>query len=217
MTDRPGDSGCGRDFNLLFFRPVGNRPTKRILNLGPVGKEPTRAKGDAATGAGESLMSDARIGMLTGEFRRVYDDRYRIALPPELADLVAHENEEAVLAKEREGCLSLWKREVWRQKFDGGVELIQKKLELARLEQQTVKIQRLFRLLSTRSRVVKLAARHRLLVPEGFREFLSVEPNSEVMVVGAGLCLEIWNPAAWNAYVKQDIGGFHELLEELIA
>ncbi len=56
-------------------------------------------------------------------------------------------------------------------------------------------VQMLGRLLSSRHRTVELAGRGRLLVPEGFREFLKVEAGGDVMVVGAGVCVEIWNPA----------------------
>lgn len=153
---------------------------------------------------------------LSGEYRRVYDDRYRIALPPELAESIAGESEDCVLAKEREGCLSLWNAEFWNKKIRGRVDLIRQKLELDVLEHgDLVKLQRFSRLLSTRSRPVKLGGRSRLLIPEGFREFLAVEPNSEVILLGAGICLEIWNPKVWFAYLPQDIGNFHELVKEL--
>lgn len=159
-------------------------------------------------------MSEASP-LIEGEFRRVYDDRYRIALPPECVDPLVGSGEDCVLAKEREGCLSLWNADLWKRKIEGGVELIRHKLRLDYLDRDLPKLQRFVRLLSTRSRPVKLGQRGRLVVPEGFREFLAVEPNSEVIVVGAGVCLEIWNPSVWVAYLRQDIGEFHSLFKEL--
>lgn len=158
-----------------------------------------------------SLADEATF--LIGEFRRVYDDRYRIALPPELIDPLVGASTDAVVAKERDGCLSLWKPETWKAKFEGGVSLIQMKAKLDKLD--LASLQRFSRMLSTRSRPITLGARGRLLVPEGFREFLAVEPNSEVIVVGAGLCIEIWNPQVWHAYLREDIGQFHTLFKEL--
>jgi MraZ protein len=154
--------------------------------------------------------------LILGEYRRVYDDRYRIALPPEATDPMGGDGADCVLAKEREGCLSLWSSELWKNKVDVGVGLIQEKLKAHYLDRDLSKLQHFSRLLSTRSRAVKLGQRGRLLVPEGFREFLAVEPNSEVIVVGAGVCLEIWNPQVWHAYVRQDIGQFHALFKELV-
>lgn len=156
--------------------------------------------------------------LITGEFRRVYDDRYRIALPPECVELIADEGADCVLAKEREGCLSLWNAELWRKKVDVGVELLKHKLQLNLVDQKDLsKLQRFTRLLSTRSRTIKLGARGRLLVPEGFREFLGVEPNSETIIVGAGVCLEIWKPDVWQAYLREDISQFDNLYKELVS
>jgi MraZ protein len=155
--------------------------------------------------------------LILGEFSRVYDDRYRIALPPECVDLIAGEDGECILAKEREGCLSLWNAELWKQKFDSRVQVLQQKYASGMLDRsELVKLQRLSRLLSTRSRPVKLGQRGRLLVPEGFREFLAVTANSEVIIVGAGLCLEIWNPQIWHSYLREDVGEFHTLFEEML-
>lgn len=156
-----------------------------------------------------------KSSLITGEHRRVYDDRYRIALPPECMTSIAADGEEAVLAKEREGCLSLWNVSRWQKTVEGPVGLLEHKLSLQLLDRESSKVQRFVRLLSTRSKRVKLGQRSRLLVPEGFREFLNVEPNSEVIVVGAGVCLEIWNPIVWTAYLREDLSQFHSLFQEL--
>jgi len=161
-------------------------------------------------------MSQANA-LILGEFRRVYDERYRIALPPECVGPIGGDDAECVLAKEREGCLSLWNAELWKQKIDGGLEVLKTKLQHSFLDRDLAKVQRFARLLSTRSRPVKLGQRGRLLVPEGFREFLAVEPNSEVLIVGAGVCLEIWNPQVWVNYLRGDIGEFNSLFKELTA
>ena len=83
------------------------------------------------------------------------------------------------------------------------------------MERRWSDVQRLGRLLSTRFRTVKLTNRSRLLIPEGYREFLDVEPNQEVMIVGAAVCVEIWNPAAWMDVLKQDMPEFGLLFQDL--
>ena len=50
---------------------------------------------------------------LTGEFKRVVDDRFRITLPPELAEPISDVQGDVILAKERAGCLSLWRVADW--------------------------------------------------------------------------------------------------------
>ena len=76
-------------------------------------------------------------------------------------------------------------------------------------------VQQWGRLLSTRQRSIKLAQRGRLIIPEGFREFLGVEPGSSVMVVGAALCVELWHPENWRTHLAAEIPKFRDLEETL--
>ena len=46
--------------------------------------------------------------LLIGEFVRTLDERFRLAVPPELLDPLLADGPRLVLAKERAGCLSLW-------------------------------------------------------------------------------------------------------------
>jgi MraZ protein len=152
---------------------------------------------------------------ILGEFCRALDERYRLSIPSELGDALTAESIDCVLAKERPGCLSLWSAPVWQSKLDQGVELLQQKMRAGRLEGRIADVQRLGRLLSTRHKPVQLAGRGRLLIPEGFREFLGVEPGGEVMVVGAAVCVEIWEPKAWIEYLKVRMPKFGRLFDRL--
>ncbi|MEX0715187.1 MAG: division/cell wall cluster transcriptional repressor MraZ [Planctomycetaceae bacterium] len=152
---------------------------------------------------------------ITGELKRTIDDRFRVTLPADMAEAISDAEGETILAKERYGCLSLWRAADWRGRIDSGVELIRRKIESGRMEQRWGDVQRLGRLLSTRSRTVKLANRSRLLIPEGYREFLDVEVNQDVLLVGAVICVEIWNPAAWMEVLRQDMPEFGPLFRDL--
>ncbi len=152
---------------------------------------------------------------ITGEHKRTIDERFRIALPADLSQAVTDEAGETILAKERYGCLSLWRARDWQRRLNDGVGLIRQKIQAGRMEQRWGEVQRLGRLLSTRSKTVKLANRSRLLVPEGYREFLDVPANQEVIVVGAAICVEIWNPQCWLDVLKQDMPGFGPLFQDL--
>lgn len=152
---------------------------------------------------------------LTGEHRRTIDDRHRLSLPPEFAAEVSDEGGDVILAKERRGCLSLWRPTEWQQRLDSGVRLLQEKIRAGRMEQRWGDVQRLGRLLSTRHQTITLANRSRLLLPDGFRQFLALEDSREVVVVGAVICVEIWNPAAWLAMLQDEMPDFGELLKDL--
>lgn len=152
---------------------------------------------------------------LLGEYPRTLDERYRLSIPIELLPGLGEEEGDLILAKERPGCLSLWNARVWQSHLDQGVELIKAKMRAGKFEGQLSRVQLLGRLLSTRHRVVQIAARGRLLVPEGFREFLRAEPGSEVLVVGAAVCIEIWNPALWLSYLEGRMPKFRRLFDRL--
>ena len=153
--------------------------------------------------------------MLVGEFQRTLDDRFRLSLPPELGAHLAVDGAECMLAKERPGCLSLWSMSSWRSRWESSVSLVEAKMRAGKLAGKLGQVQSLGRLLSTRYRSVPLAGRSRLVVPEGFREFLRVAPGGEVVVVGACVCVELWSPPHWIEYVDRRMPRFARLLERL--
>jgi MraZ protein len=159
----------------------------------------------------------AAAELLIGEFLRTLDERYRLAIPPELLDPLLAAGPKLVLAKERAGCLSLWSAAIWKPRIDAAVDVVRSKMQAGLLAQRVSQLQDLGRLLSTRHTTVTLAGRARLVVPEGFREFLGVEPGGEVVVVGAAVCVEIWQPAAWTAFVTSEMPGFRQRIDELTA
>ncbi|APZ94845.1 division/cell wall cluster transcriptional repressor MraZ [Fuerstiella marisgermanici] len=152
---------------------------------------------------------------ITGEVRRTIDDRFRLTLPPDFAEGISDEDGNVIVAKERTGCLSLWRSEEWKKRLDSGVELLRQKIDSGRMEGRWGDVQRLGRLLSTRHQQVTLAKRSRLLIPEGFRQFLGSTAGQEVVVVGAVICVEIWNPDNWLDVLKTEMPDFGDLFKTL--
>jgi MraZ protein len=155
------------------------------------------------------------LPLLIGEHVRTLDDRYRLTLPAEFTAALVAAGSELVLAKERPGCLSLWPAMAWKPRLEASLEVLRSKLEAGVLAQRVGRLQELGRLLSTRHRVVGLAGRDRLVVPEGFREFLAVEPGNDLLVVGAAVCVELWEPSAWSGFIASEMPGFRDRLDEL--
>jgi len=153
--------------------------------------------------------------LLIGEFSRTLDDRYRLSLPPELTEPLTASGGKMVLAKERAGCLSLWPAAIWKPRIDAAVDVVRSKMQAGLLTQRVAQLQDLGRLLSTRHRLVTLGDRGRLVVPEGFREFLAVEPGTDLLVVGAAVCVELWQPAAWTAFVTSEMPEFRRRIDDL--
>lgn len=153
--------------------------------------------------------------ILIGEHVRTLDDRFRLTLPAEFTRALLASGQTLVLAKERPGCLSLWPAAAWVPRLESAIEVLRSKLEAGVLSRRTAQVQDLGRLLSTRHRQVTLAGRDRLVVPEGFREFLAVEPGSDLLVVGAAVCVELWQAAAWSTFIAAEMPGFGARLDEL--
>lgn len=152
---------------------------------------------------------------IQGETKRALDERYRLTIPEGMSAAVTDKEGNTILAKERPGCLSLWKPEHWQRRLEAGVAVIQQKISAGRFEQRWSEVQRWGRLLSTRAKTVQLAGRSRLVIPEGFREFLEVPAGQEVMVVGAVICVEIWNPQWWLETLKSEMPEFGPLFKQL--
>ena len=152
---------------------------------------------------------------ILGEFRRTLDERYRVTIPLEWTNPLSGDGADCILVKERPGCLSLWNGAGWQAKLDERVELIERKMRLGELARRVEQVQMLGRLLSTRHSQVQLTDRGRLLIPEGFRRFLRAQGGGKLMLVGAAVCVEIWEPDAWVDYLEGRMPKFRRLFDRL--
>ena len=152
---------------------------------------------------------------ILGEYVRTLDQRFRLGIPSTFLKILIAQNPQLILAKEQTGCLSLWPENVWRPHIESAVKLVQSTLHAGKLMQRTQEVQELGRLLSTRHKVVSVAERGRLVIPESFRGFLAVEPKSDLIVVGAAVCVELWQPTAWNAFISDEMPMFQKKIDAL--
>lgn len=197
--------GCPRLFGCL---ETDFRDDRRLTVI-------VRQVGDDKFGEESCAMAGAATDLILGEFPRTLDERYRVAIPTEMVSLLGAEEGRCVLAKERPGCLSLWEAKAWTERMQAGVDLIRAKMRAGKLEGRSTQVQVLGRLLSTRHADVQLGDRGRLLIPDGFREFLKAAGGGEVMLVGAGVCIEIWHPTAWLDYLERRMPRFRKLFDRL--
>jgi len=160
-------------------------------------------------------MTKPQGKLILGEYRRAIDDRYRLTIPTEMLESWAEPQASCMLVKQRPGCLSLWRSADWEANLETGMRVVETKWQAGRLSDRMDDVQTLGRLLSTRHRPVQLAARGRLLIPEGFREFLGVEAGAELFVVGAAVCIEIWEQNAWLDCLSSEIPRFGAILDDL--
>ena len=153
--------------------------------------------------------------LIQGEFHCSLDERFRLSLPKNLVEQLDIVGSGVVLAKERPGAISLWGGEQWQARHEADIGILQGKLDAGRLDDRIEELRQLGRLMSTRHTEVNLSSTGRFSIPQPFRSFLGVEASGDVMVVGAAVCVEVWNPEAWVAYVGDQIPDFRQLLDEL--
>ncbi len=89
------------------------------------------------------------------------------------------------------------------------------KINAGKLNEKLADVQLLGRLLSTRHKSIPVAERGRVVLPDGFREFLGVDPGSDVMVVGAAICIEIWHPQKWIEHLGEQMPEFGSLFDKI--
>lgn len=170
----------------------------------------------SAPGVGRRwCLMAAEMKLIQGEFHCSLDERFRLSLPKNLVEQLDIVGSGVVLAKERPGAISLWGGEQWQARHEADIGILQGKLDAGRLDDRIEELRQLGRLMSTRHTEVNLSSTGRFSIPQPFRSFLGVEASGDVMVVGAAVCVEVWNPEAWVAYVGDQIPDFRQLLDEL--
>ena len=88
------------------------------------------------------------FSLILGEFRRSLDERFRLSIPTELIEKLGLDNSEAVLVKERPGCLSLWRADAWKAKLETNIQIIESKVRANRMSARSRELQTVGRLLS---------------------------------------------------------------------
>lgn len=137
-----------------------------------------------------------------GTYEYTIDDRGRVPLPARYREAFAAG---VVLVEAEDGCVELYTATGYEE-------------EAAFLTSQRAhrkKSRRLRRGFFARSMDADMDRQGRVLLPPRFRQHGDL--NGAVIVVGRGECLEVWNPARWEAeraLVDQEFGAALESLEE---
>ena len=155
---------------------------------------------------GESRGKWGRVGAasaLMGEFRHTIDEKGRLTLPARIREELGTL---FVATKGLDGCLFLYPGPEWA--------VVEAKLRALPLTQKGARA--MVRLFFSGAAECRCDAQGRVLLPANLRAFAQLE--REGVVAGVGGRVEVWNPAAWDSYVKQadaDIGDIAERLEGL--
>lgn len=146
------------------------------------------------------------MSFFTSEYDCKLDAKGRLALPSKVkAELPEVNGDQLVLRRGFEPCLVLYTALEYK-KINARVK------SLSEFNEEYRRFQRSF----FRGNVdVELDGAGRLNIPKRMMEFAGLE--KEVVVVGVGNRLEIWNPDRYEEYLIQDASEYSQLAEKFLA
>jgi len=126
--------------------------------------------------------------MYIGQYVHALDPKNRVFLPAKFRE----KNKLFVITRGLESCLYLYDVEVWNK-------------VLAKLENLSLKNklqERAFkRALLSGAHEVTFDFQGRILIPQALKDYAGID--SDIIIIGVGNKLEIWDHKRWNKYYKQ--------------
>ena len=146
------------------------------------------------------------MSYFSGEYECKIDAKGRIVLPAKIkAKLPELHTEELVVKRGFEPCLVIYPMLEWKKVFS-------KVSGLSEFNKEYRTFQRSFLRGATE---VDMDSNARVLLPKSMVKFAGIE--KEVIVVGTGNRIEIWNPDKYEDFLIQDEDEFSDLAEKFLA
>lgn len=143
------------------------------------------------------------MAFFTSEYTCKLDAKGRLVLPARMkASLPNISSEELFMREGFEPCLELYPLVEYKKIYS----------KIAGLNEFNAEYRRLQRNFFRGSTTVELDASGRLLVPKTMLQYAQL--NKDVIVVGMGNRMEIWNPEMYEKYIIQDPQELSELAEK---
>ena len=137
---------------------------------------------------------------LSGTYTRSLDEKQRLAVPKRLCeDFNEPELNNLYVAPGTDKSLVLYS--------PAGFDRLAKKI--ARQSSNRVEVRDYKRLFYSRAERIELDAQGRVRIPERLVEFAGL--SRDIVLVGVHDHAEIWDAAAWDAYLKTKGAGFDEI------
>lgn len=146
------------------------------------------------------------MSYLSGEYEGKVDAKGRIVLPAKVkAKLPEASGNEIVITRGFEPCLVVYPMLEWKKIHS----------KVAGLNEFNAEFRRFQRNFFRGNSEADFDANGRFLIPKSMLKYAGIE--KEVIVVGIGNRVEIWNPDKYDQYLIQDQGEFSDLAEKFLA
>ena len=139
--------------------------------------------------------------LLTGSFERTVDERNRIAVPKRMRELLLAQSAAIYLAPGTDGSLSLYSETAFTHVAE----------QLANASPTAQDVRSFSRLFYAQAERMEIDKQGRVRISAELAQFAALD--KEVMLIGVGDHLEIWNKQRWQQYLAQKQASYDELAE----
>ena len=145
------------------------------------------------------------MSYFSSEYPCKLDTKGRIVLPSKVKSALPEEDGNKIVIKRGfEACLTVYPQSEWEKIFD-------KVTSLNEFTERDRKFQRLFMRGLTE---IELDKSGRFLIPKSLQKYAKLE--KEVLVVGLGERLELWDPDVYDDYLAGESAEMSDLAEEYL-
>ena len=138
--------------------------------------------------------------MFLGEHRHALDAKGRVIFPARLRESLGAQ---VVLQKGIDPCLYVFPPDEWERQVD----------RVSSLPTTRPEARRYVRFFFSQAQSERIDRQGRLTIPASFREYAGLE--REVVVVGAGSRVEIWDAGRWERHRSETEAGVEDFTSEL--
>jgi MraZ protein len=138
--------------------------------------------------------------LLTGEYQNKMDSKKRISIPAKLREILG---KTVVITRGLDQCLFVYPTDTWNE--------FAEKVNKLPLSQESGRS--FARLIFSGAQEVEIDNLGRILIPDYLKDYASLE--KEVVIIGTGSRLEIWNKDKWEKYRTNEIEELDQRAEML--
>jgi MraZ protein len=144
--------------------------------------------------------------LLTGAYDRTIDEKLRLAMPKPFREAFDEERQ-LVLTPGTDGSLSLFSGRVFASLAE----------QLSARSPSGQEVRAFSRLLYAQSHSVELDAQGRIRLPAELAKLGNLEGEGDVVVLGVGDHVELWNKSRWEAYLADLQPRYDQLAEAALS
>ncbi len=142
--------------------------------------------------------------MFRGRYEHAIDSKGRISIPSKFREILHEKCDDGLVITNYDHCLLAFPREEWINRVEEKV----KSLPLLKKEART--FLRFFYSSGIDCPIDKLG---RILIPQTLRDYANLQ--KEVILVGEGMKIEIWNKLFWEEEFRKSQEGFEQIGDTL--